>query len=90
MAAGVIAAAHGMDVKLPAELSVAGFDDTPIAATLWPPLTTIHQPIGSMARTAVALVTDTVRRQKAGEDTAPVHHRLECSLIARGSTAAPP
>ena len=49
MAAGVIAVAHGMNLKLPDELSVAGFDDTPIAATLWPPLTTIHQPIATMA-----------------------------------------
>jgi LacI family transcriptional regulator len=89
MAAGVIALAHGLNLKLPEELSVGGFDDTPIAATLWPPLTTIHQPISNMARTAVASITDQVRRRRAGEQLAPVHHRMECSLLVRGSTLGP-
>jgi LacI family transcriptional regulator len=89
MASGVIALAHGMNLKMPEELSVAGFDDTPIAATLWPPLTTIHQPITSMARTAVSVVADLARRRKSGEKAVAVHHRLECSLITRGSTAPP-
>ena len=89
MAAGVISLAHGMNLRLPEELSVAGFDDTPIAATLWPPLTTIHQPITNMAQTAVSLMADVVRRQKSGEQQVPVHHRLECSLLVRGSTSPP-
>jgi LacI family transcriptional regulator len=89
MAAGVFALAHGMNLRLPEELSVGGFDDSPIAATLWPPLTTIHQPISSMARTAVSLMADIVRRQRIGEQQAPMHHRMECSLIVRGSTAPP-
>jgi len=89
MAAGVFALAHGMNLRLPEELSVGGFDDTPIAATLWPPLTTIHQPIASMARTAVSLMAEVVRRQRSGEPEVPVHHRMECSLIVRGSTAPP-
>jgi LacI family transcriptional regulator len=89
MAAGVIALAHGLNLKLPEELSVGGFDDTPIAATLWPPLTTIHQPFSSMARTAVASITDLVRRRRAGEQLVPVHHRMECSLLVRGSTSGP-
>jgi LacI family transcriptional regulator len=89
MAAGVFALAHGMNLRLPEELSVGGFDDTPIAATLWPPLTTIHQPISNMASTAVSLMADIVRGQRSGEQQAPVHHRMECSLIVRGSTAPP-
>jgi LacI family transcriptional regulator len=31
--------------SLPDQLSVAGFDDTTLARTVWPPLTTIHQPM---------------------------------------------
>lgn len=89
MAAGVIAIAHGMNLKLPAELSVAGFDDTPIAATLWPPLTTIHQPISTMAGTAVHTIAENVRRVRAGEPATFMHYRMDCSLITRASTSAP-
>ncbi|MET0499857.1 MAG: LacI family DNA-binding transcriptional regulator [Steroidobacteraceae bacterium] len=89
MAAGVIALAHGMNLKLPDELSVAGFDDTPIAATLWPSLTTIHQPISTMASTAVRTIAEIVRRARAGEAGAFIHHRMECMLVVRASTASP-
>jgi LacI family transcriptional regulator len=89
MAAGVIALAHGMDLKLPSDLSVAGFDDSPIAATLWPPLTTIHQPISTMASTAVQTIADIVRQYRTDGQATPLHHRMECSLVERGSTAPP-
>jgi LacI family transcriptional regulator len=89
MAAGVIAVAHGMNLKLPEQLSVAGFDDTPLAATLWPALTTIHQPISAMASTAVHTITESIRRQRLGETDTATHYRMECSLVARASTAAP-
>lgn len=47
MAAAVIAVAHGMHLQVPEDLTVCGFDDTPVATTVWPELTTIHQPIGA-------------------------------------------
>jgi LacI family transcriptional regulator len=78
-----------MNLKLPDQLSVGGFDDTPLAATLWPPLTTIHQPISDMASTAVHTITEVVRRVRAGEATPHMHHRMECSLVGRSSTAQP-
>ncbi|HWU01952.1 MAG TPA: LacI family DNA-binding transcriptional regulator, partial [Novosphingobium sp.] len=40
MAAGVLSIAHGRGMELPRDLSVAGFDDTTLARTVWPPLTT--------------------------------------------------
>jgi LacI family transcriptional regulator len=89
MAAGVLAMAHGMNLNLPAELSVAGFDDTPLAATLWPPLTTIHQPISTMASTAIQAITDVVRRMRNGEPAAFTHYRMDCSLTMRASTNSP-
>jgi LacI family transcriptional regulator len=89
MAAGVIAIAHGMNLKLPSELSVAGFDDTPLAATLWPPLTTIHQPITTMASTAVNTIAENVRRLRSGEPATFMHYRMDCSLVTRASTSAP-
>lgn len=89
MAAGVIALAHGMNLHLPEQLSVAGFDDTPLAGTLWPPLTTIHQPISAMASTAVHTITESIRRLRAGETQTFMHYRMDCSLVVRASTAAP-
>jgi LacI family transcriptional regulator len=52
MAAGVIHAARERGIGVPDELSVVGFDDTPIAGHIWPPLTTVRWPIVSMARAA--------------------------------------
>lgn len=52
MAAGVVHAARQRGLEVPRDLSIIGFDDTPIAAHIWPPLTTVRWPIASMARSA--------------------------------------
>lgn len=56
MAAGVLAAAHRRGVKVPGELAIAGFDDTDLARLVWPPLTTVRQPIVAMAEMAAELL----------------------------------
>jgi LacI family transcriptional regulator len=90
MAAAVIAVAHGLGLKVPANLSVAGFDDTPIASTVWPQLTTIHQPLAQMAAAAVEIMHDIARERRAGEPGHPRHERCAFTLQVRGSTARPP
>jgi LacI family transcriptional regulator len=52
MAAGVVHVARERGMDVPGDLSVVGFDDTAIAATIWPPLTTVRWPIRTMARSA--------------------------------------
>lgn len=52
MAAGILQAAYRKGLSVPRDLSVTGFDDTPLSHQVWPPLTTVHQPIRSMAMTA--------------------------------------
>lgn len=52
MAAGCLAEAHRRRLRVPAELSITGFDDTWIATMLYPPLTTIRQPIREMGHAA--------------------------------------
>src|SRR3954453_23393667 len=52
MAAGVVHIARERGISVPDELSIVGFDDTPIAGHIWPPLTTVRWPIVSMARAA--------------------------------------
>jgi len=81
MAAGVLAVAHDRGIDLPAALSVAGFDDTTLARTVWPPLTTIHQPMAELARTATDILI-------TGGDIS--HRRLPHTLVERGSVAPPP
>ncbi len=80
MAAGVLAVAHERGITVPDLLSVVGFDDTPLARTVWPPLTTIHQPMADLARTATAILVG------GGDIT---HTRLPHQLIERASVAPP-
>lgn len=80
MAAGVLAVAHDRNMNLPTELSVAGFDDTTLARTVWPPLTTIHQPMAELAQTAAEILIE------GGDIT---HRRLPHQLIERASIAPP-
>jgi LacI family transcriptional regulator len=79
MAAGVLAHAHGAGLDVPRDLSVAGFDDTALASLVWPPLTTIHQPVREMAVAAAALLFE--------HGDAVIHQRLEHQLVVRSSTA---
>ncbi|KAA0072141.1 LacI family DNA-binding transcriptional regulator [Rhodanobacter sp. T12-5] len=52
MAVGAIWAAAEAGVSIPREISICGFDDTTIATQVWPPLTTVHQPVREMGRRA--------------------------------------
>ena len=81
MAAGVLAHAHGVGIDIPGDLSVAGFDDTALASLVWPPLTTIHQPVREMAYTAAQLLLS--------PESDVIHKRLDYALVARPSTAPP-
>jgi LacI family transcriptional regulator len=67
MAAAAAAHAHRLGLDVPEDISIAGFDDTSIAASVWPALTTVHQPIAAMARTAVDLVYEEIRRKRSGQ-----------------------
>lgn len=66
MAAGVIWAAGEHCLAVPGDVSVCGFDDTPIARQIWPTLTTIHQPSREMGRTAALQLLDILRGRGAG------------------------
>jgi len=86
MAAGVVFAARERGISVPEDLSVIGFDDTPIAAHIWPPLTTVRWPIVSMARSAARkLVGDMVGGPAAGEQPS----ELPSTLVKRASVAPP-
>jgi LacI family transcriptional regulator len=56
MACGVLTVAHRLGLELPEALSVAGFDDNTFAKIVWPPLTTIRQPVRALAAAASDLL----------------------------------
>lgn len=56
MAAGALAVAHELDIAIPEEISIAGFDDSDLARAVWPPLTTIRQPVRDLAYAAADLM----------------------------------
>jgi LacI family transcriptional regulator len=56
MAAGVYKAAYRLGIRIPEQLSVVGFDDSPIASRLWPSLTTVRLPIREMGSSAASLL----------------------------------
>src|SRR5450631_212316 len=89
MAAAAVSLAHRIGFEVPEDLSIAGFDDTPIAASVWPALTTIHQPVAAMARAAVDLVLEEVHRQRDGAG-APRQLLHPHTLIVRESTGPAP
>lgn len=82
MAAAVMMVAHQQGIRIPDELSVAGFDDTPVAHQIWPALTTVRQPVQQMARKA----TDLLLKRLKGKDLQLPAGMLSSSLILRDST----
>lgn len=89
MAAAALAAAHRHGRDVPQDLTVVGFDDTAMARTVWPELTTIHQPVAEMARRAALALTEGVRSTSRGKAPTPRHERLDFELVIRGSDAPP-
>ena len=74
---------------MPSDLTVCGFDDSALATTIWPELTTIHQPIADMSIAAMELLVREVRARRAGKPASPSRQKLDFNLIRRQSDSAP-
>ena len=86
MAAGVLHAARQRGLDVPSDLSIIGFDDTAIAAHIWPPLTTVRWPIISMARSAaLKLVGDVIEPENEADEPS-----MFASTLVRRASVAPP
>lgn len=81
-AAGVMAACSQAGLKVPQDISVCGFDDSWIARSVWPYLTTVRQPIEDMGRAAASLL---LRRDEPEDGM----RQLDFHLVVRDSTAPP-
>ncbi|MDX1459960.1 MAG: LacI family DNA-binding transcriptional regulator [Xanthomonadales bacterium] len=82
MAAGVVRAAHEAGFSVPRDVSVAGFDDIPLARYVWPALTTIRQEIRAMGHRSAELL---LRRINA-QDTDDLARIIDSELVIRDST----
>jgi LacI family transcriptional regulator len=90
MAAAAMAVAHRKGLDVPGDIAIVGFDDTPLATTVWPELTTVRQPIADMAREAVRMLIEQIRSVRAGAPPKAEHKQLEYTLIRRESSASGP
>ena len=83
MAAAAVSLAHRRGLDIPGELSIAGFDDSPVASKIWPALTSVHQPVVGIARAAAEALVARVRGQPGGEaETRYLPHHI----VLRDST----
>jgi len=89
MAAATVATAHRYSIGVPKGLTVCGFDDTFLATTIWPELTTVRQPIADMSKAAIELLVKNVRAKRAGLTPACDHLELKFHLMRRQSDASP-
>lgn len=81
MAAATITTAGQLGLKVPEQLSVCGFDDTPLAKVVWPALTTVRQPIYKMGHQAARqLVT-------SSKDDTEIGQILDFEIVVRASVS---
>jgi LacI family xylobiose transport system transcriptional regulator len=85
-AAGVLAGARRLGLRVPEDLSVVGFDDLPLTRLTDPPLTTVHQPVRRKGEEAARLLLTAIASPQTGHG---LHRTLETHLVVRRSTAAP-
>jgi LacI family transcriptional regulator len=91
VAIGCLEALAEVGLRVPEDISVAGFDDTLAARTTVPQLTTVRQPLRAMGNRAVEVLIDRIERQNKGDGLL-----LEKSivfpvdLVPRASVGAPP
>ncbi|THD81708.1 MAG: LacI family DNA-binding transcriptional regulator [Phenylobacterium sp.] len=90
MAAAAVSVAHRRGLDVPRDLTVVGFDDTAVATTLWPPLTTVRQPVSAMAAAAIDLLLTEIRARKDGAPPRPVDRVTPHTLIERQSSGPAP
>ena len=85
MAIGVLKRAREMNIRVPEELSVVGFDNIPFCEYSTPQLSTVHQPKQLIGETAMKLLLNILSGKKPNPEIT-----LPTQLIVRGTTMPPP
>lgn len=81
-AAIVYRVASQLGKRIPYDLSIVGFDDDPMAENLWPPLTTVKQPIENMGKIAANIL---IKEMITKVETYP-EPNINCEFIVRSSS----
>ena len=91
VASGVVRAAEAAGLRVPHDVSVVGFDDSPVAQEVRPALTTVRQDVAAKGREAAAALITAIDAARAGRPAKrPKRVRLTTELVVRESTAPPP
>ncbi len=87
MALGALRVAHKLGRRVPQDLAIVGFDNTPESAFYWPPLTTVHQHLVDVGRAAVQVLHKTIEARREGKDEVePAVTILSPELVVRESS----
>ncbi|MCT8974233.1 substrate-binding domain-containing protein [Microbaculum sp. A6E488] len=81
LALGALFAATRQGVRVPHDLSIIGFDDLPIAQSVYPTLSTVHVPAQEMGEAAAMKIVNCIEKNKK-----ITHLRLESRVVFREST----
>jgi DNA-binding LacI/PurR family transcriptional regulator len=87
LAIGALAAAREVDLRVPHDVSVVGWDDSPSARANDPALTTVRQSLHDQGRTCARLLISATRGEIGTDDLV---HLAPWQLITRDSTGPPP
>jgi DNA-binding LacI/PurR family transcriptional regulator len=86
MAIGLVRALLEAGRRVPEDVSVVGFDDTPVSAYVTPPLTTVRQPFVAVAKEGLERLVQAIEKPDAEP---PVTAEQPVELVVRASTAPP-
>lgn len=90
IAHGVVRAAEQLGLDVPRDVSVVGFDDSPLARRLRPQLSTVHQDVHEKGRLAASALLVSMADHRAGIAHQASFVVLPTELVLRDSTAPPP
>ena len=90
IALGVMRAVHAAGLSIPGDVSVVGFDDTPVAEFLTPPLTTVRLDFADLGRACFALLRSLLEPTAMSQATGELHaQRPQPELVIRESAGPP-
>lgn len=90
MATAVLDVAAELGLRVPEDLSVVGWDDSPLAARVRPALTTLRQDLDAKGRAAARTLLAAIERSRAGAPVDAVRTELPVELVVRESTGPAP
>lgn len=87
MACAALVAIRENGLRVPEDISVVGFDDSPLAQQTWPALTTVQQPVEEMVAQAVSGLIETLKNEEKSSTKIEPQSVLNCVLVERDSVA---